>query len=246
MHARAPRDWETSEAFGDGWGASAPVNVGKRARNKDRMRMEQRALEIQELSDGDDWFGNARNVRNRGMGGGNGGGGGSKRERDGGTKKDVKIRFGESAARKRDVPPWRQEGPSGPSLLERVHGGGGDDDKRSRRRHQDQRSRDRDRDRDRGHGERHHRDRERDRDDEGPGSGLRIRGSASDRSNPSRYRDDDDRRHERRGDDRRREDSRSEQERPRDGYWERRGGHERERLTSWAARGPQYKGGYAR
>ncbi|KAH9973012.1 hypothetical protein BGW80DRAFT_1311034 [Lactifluus volemus] len=63
IRTRAPRDWENSDTFGDGWGASAPINVGKRARNKDRMRMEQRALELQERDDQDDWFGNPRNAR---------------------------------------------------------------------------------------------------------------------------------------------------------------------------------------
>ncbi|KAI9467292.1 hypothetical protein BJY52DRAFT_1201603 [Lactarius psammicola] len=188
VHARAPRDWETSDA---------PINVGKRARNKDRMRMEQRALEIEELADPDDWFGNPRNVRNRGMGGG-----GVRRDRDrdrdrgrerSGGMKDMKIRFLESA-RKRDDPPLQ-----GPSLLERVHGG---DDKRSRHYR--------------------HRDHSRDRGRSGEGNDRRWEGSRS-------------------GD--------REQERHRDGHRGRPGGHERERRTSWegrGARGPQYRGGYAR
>ncbi|KAI9447747.1 hypothetical protein H4582DRAFT_1801919 [Lactarius indigo] len=236
VHTRAPRDWETSQSFGDGWGGNAPINVGKRARNKDRMRMEQRALEIEELADPDDWFGNARNVRNRGMGGS------ASRDRDrdrGGGMKDLKIRFLETS-RKRDDPPY-----PGPSLLDRVHIS---DDKRSRRyRHRDQHDHDRD------HGERHHRDRDRDRDDSGPGLGLRIRGSAS-KSDDRPRRDDGDRWEGRRGDDRRWEDSRSgdreqERHRDRDGYRERSGGGERERRESWdgrGARGPQYRGGYAR
>jgi len=68
--ARAPRDWENGETFGDGWGANAPINVGKRARNKDRARMERRALELEEQEEQDDqgdWFANARNMRNRGV-----------------------------------------------------------------------------------------------------------------------------------------------------------------------------------
>jgi hypothetical protein len=196
--------------------------------------MEQRALEIQELSDQDDWFGNPRNVRNRGMGGG------PRPERDGGSK-DVKIRFGLPG----------KPVPRAPSLLERVRG---DDDKRSRHRprHRDH-DRDRDRERDRDRGGRRDRERERHRDrerDDEPE--LHIRGSASRSKNP-RYRDDGDRREERRGDDRRRDDSRSgdrEQERHRDGPRERTGGHEFERRTSWdngrGPRGPQYRGGYAR
>ncbi|KAH8982399.1 hypothetical protein EDB92DRAFT_122825 [Lactarius akahatsu] len=229
VHARAPRDWETSQSFGDGWGGNAPINVGKRARNKDRMRMEQRALEIEELADPDDWFGNARNVRNRGMGGGS-----TRRDRDrGGGTKDVKIRFLETA------------NDPGPSLLDRVHI---DYDRRDRRYRDllDQRH-------GRDHGERHHRDRdrERDRDDGEPGPGLRIRGSAS-RGNDRPRRDDGDRWEERRGDDRRWEDSRSgdrEQERYKGGYREPPRGHDRGRRESWegrGTRGPQYKGGYAR
>jgi protein AIR1/2 len=65
---RAPRDWENGDTFGDGWGARAPINVGKRARNKDRLRMEQRALELreqeQDRDDSGDWFERARNTRN--------------------------------------------------------------------------------------------------------------------------------------------------------------------------------------
>ncbi|KAH9173391.1 hypothetical protein EDB89DRAFT_724666 [Lactarius sanguifluus] len=235
VHARAPRDWETSQSFGDGWGGNAPINVGKRARNKDRMRMEQRALEIEELADPDDWFGNARNVRNRGMAGGS-----TRRDRDrdrGGGTKDVKIRFLETA----NDPPL-----PGPSLLDRVHIDY-DYDRRSRR-YRDQRD-------GRDHGERHHRDRDRerdrDRDDGEPGPGLRIRGSAS-RGNDHPRRNDGDRWEERRGDDRRWEDSRSgdrEQERHKDGHKERPWDHDRGRRDSWegrGARGPQYKGGYAR
>ncbi|KAH9062238.1 hypothetical protein EDB87DRAFT_1673943 [Lactarius vividus] len=237
MHARPPRDWETSQSFGDGWGGNAPINVGKRARNKDRMRMEQRALEIEELADPDDWFGNARNVRNRGMGGGS-----TRRDRDrGGGTKDVRIRFLEMA-RERDDPPH-----PGPSLLDRVHI---DDDRRSRR------YRDRDQQHDRDHGERHHRDRDRerdrDRDDGEPGPGLRIRGSAS-RGNDRPRRDDGDKWEEWRGDDYRWEDNRSggdrEQERYKDGHRERPRGHDRGRRESWegrGARGPQYRGGYTR
>ncbi|KAI0306899.1 hypothetical protein B0F90DRAFT_1807637 [Multifurca ochricompacta] len=83
-------------------GRHPPVNVGKRARNKDRMRMEQRALELQEQDDPDDWFGNSRNVRNRGTGDAR-----PRREgADSGSgfgKRDTKIRVGR--AWKSDDPP---------------------------------------------------------------------------------------------------------------------------------------------
>ncbi|KAH9030141.1 hypothetical protein EDB85DRAFT_2074348 [Lactarius pseudohatsudake] len=220
---------DCDQSFGDGWGGNAPINVGKRARNKDRMRMEQRALEMEELADPDDWFLNARNVRNRGMGGGS-----ARRDRDrGGGTRDVKVRILEMANDPR-LP--------GPSLLDRVH----IDYERPSRRDRDQRD-------GRDHGEWHHRnwDRERAREDGEPGPGLRIRGSAS-RGNDRPRRDDGDRWEERRGDDRRWEDSRSgdrEQERHKDGHRERPRGHDRGRRESWegrGARGPQYKGGYAR
>lgn len=193
MRARGPRDWENDESFGDGWGASAPINVGKRARNKDRLRMEQRALELeqQERDDPADWFENARSRRGgprnanaarhdgpRRRGGrsrspsspGGGGGGGK-------GKKDAKIRLGRA---------WKSDDPPLPphrkaSLLERVAMQGDDDDvvivdSRSRsHRHHDHRSHSRDRDR---RGRNHDRDRvyehERDR-------GSRERGRDHDR-----------------------------------------------------------------
>lgn len=65
--ARRPRDWETSDHVGDGWGFNAPMNVGKQGRKKDRARMEQVAKHQEEEEDPDDWFGNPRNARNRGM-----------------------------------------------------------------------------------------------------------------------------------------------------------------------------------
>jgi protein AIR1/2 len=243
VRARAPRDWENEETFGDGWGASAPINIGKRARNRDRERMERRALELleQEQDDPGDWFANARNMRNRGVRGGGEGGPDAGGHGRGVGKKDAKIRIGR--AWKSDDPP-----PSGkPSLLERVSND--DYDQRSRGHHHYGRDRDRDRDRDRGR-ERDHdhrdrggwernRDRERDRDrdrgrdrgrdDDGEGFGLRIRGSAS------RFDHTDSEVGERKG--RRREESRN---RSRD--------RERESRTSrdQGPRGPQYKGGYMR
>ncbi|KAI0291756.1 hypothetical protein BC826DRAFT_1186821 [Russula brevipes] len=149
IFARAPRDWENGETFGDGWGTSAPINVGKRARNRERERMERRALELeqQEQDDAGDWFENARNARNRGTrdarhdhhrpsaGGGGGGGRGRGRGRresspgaaaatGGGRgvgRKDAKIRL--ARAWKSDDPPHRK-----PTLLERVHNNDNDND----------------------------------------------------------------------------------------------------------------------
>lgn len=246
VRARAPRNWENGETFGDGWGANAPINVGKRARNKDRARMERRALELEEQQQDDlgDWFANPQNMRNRGVRGGPGPGSGP--DAGGGhgiRKKDAKIRI--MGAWKSDDPP-----PSNRklSLLERVS----NDDDHDHHSHprdyrhghygRDRENRDRDRDRDkdrvRERGWERGRDRDYDRDwDRGQdygGGRLSIRGSAS-RNDSSRHT----------GlelgelvDDRRREDSRTRSSRDRD--------RERDSRTSRdrGLRGPQYKGGY--
>lgn len=243
VRTRAPRDWENGDNFGDGWGANAPINVGKRARNRDRARMEQRALELEE-QDPDDWFANPRNVRNRGVQGAARPEGGGR----GAGKKDAKIRIGQ--AWKSDDPP-----PSGskPSLLERVNiiDDDDDDDTHSRGHRHGHRGRDRDRDRDRyrhhgrerdrdqdrggrERGRDHDRDRDGGRDDGRDGAGLRIRGSAG-RNDASRHPQSEI--GERKG--RRREGSRA---RSKD--------RERESRTrtgrDQGPRGPQYKGGYSR
>ncbi|KAH9960467.1 hypothetical protein BC827DRAFT_1207950 [Russula dissimulans] len=246
VRARAPPPWENGDTFGDGWGASAPINVGKRARNKDRMRMEQRALEIQEREQDDpsDWFENARNVRNRGMGRG------ARRDherdhdhdryydRDGGgpgRKNDAKIRIGR-AWKSDDPPPHRKL-----SLLERVQDNDNDDHRHMRPDSRDRdRDHDRDRDRDRARDKDGDRERERDRDRGGwgrsrgrdrdrDGGGLRIRGSAG-RTDSEVHEHE----HERRG-----------QKESKNG--DRREGREsRASRDDRGRRGPQYKGGYGR
>lgn len=50
----------------EGWGADAPSNVGKQGRKREQAKMEQRMREQEEENDGDDWFTNPRNARNRG------------------------------------------------------------------------------------------------------------------------------------------------------------------------------------
>jgi protein AIR1/2 len=252
LHARAPRDWENGETFGDGWGANAPINVGKRARNKDRARMERRALELeeqeQEQDDQDDWFANARNMRNRGVRS-------AESDRPGPDgfrkKQDAKIRITGAWTRKSDDPPPSPPSNRKLSLLERVSN---DDDRRHHSRSRDHRhghySRDRerenrDRDRDRDRGRERGRDRDYDRDwdrgrrDRGQDYGGRshIRGSAS--------RNDSSSRHTglevgepREG--RRREDSRAQSSRDKDREREPRTGRDR------GPQGPQYRGGYTR
>lgn len=242
---RAPRDWENGETFGDGWGANAPINVGKRARNKDRARMEQRALELeeqeQEQDDEDDWFANPRNRRNRGVrvaaeNGPDAGGG------RGFRKKDAKIRI--MGAWKSDDPPLSNRKSS---LLDRVSN---DDDQDHHSSHsrdhrhgrygrdRDNREWERERERDRGHersGQERSRGRDNDRDwDRGLdyGDGLSIRGSTG-RNDFSRHTGLD-------LGDRTREDSRTRSSRDRD--------RERHSRTSRdrGPQGPQYRGGYTR
>jgi protein AIR1/2 len=270
MRARAPRDWENEETFGDGWGTNAPINVGKRARNKDRARMERRALELeeQEQDDQGDWFENARNMRNRGGVRRSGPGPGPDTSGHGFRKKDAKIRL--TRAWKSDDPPP----PSSPSsrkqsLLDRVGNDDDDDDhghhshsrdhrhghygrdreRENRDRDRDSvrdRDRDRDRDKDRGRergGWERRRDRDNDRDwDRGRDRSQDYGGGLSIRGSASR--NDSSRRT---GlevgsprEGRRREDSRSRSSRDRD--------RERESRTSRdrGPRGPQYRGGYTR
>ncbi|KAH9981836.1 hypothetical protein BJV74DRAFT_778256, partial [Russula compacta] len=184
IRARGPRDWENGETFGDGWGANAPINVGKRARNRDRVRMEQRALELQEQDDQNDWFENARNTRsNRTVRGGGG-------ER-GVEKKNAKIRIGRAwKSDDRDPSPHYHHHHKS-SLLERMYGDDDDvdvDHSSSSRRHRQGASRghshsrdqDRDRDWDRGRGrdrrEREHLERSRTRDHDRSPRGPQYRG----------------------------------------------------------------------
>ncbi|OCH94536.1 hypothetical protein OBBRIDRAFT_823464 [Obba rivulosa] len=63
---RPLRDWETAAAFADGFGFDAPLEVGRRGRKKERARLEQKAREIEEGEEEDDWFGRARGGRNNG------------------------------------------------------------------------------------------------------------------------------------------------------------------------------------
>ncbi|KAA1466681.1 hypothetical protein DENSPDRAFT_862642 [Dentipellis sp. KUC8613] len=100
---RQPRDWEQGAAggtIGDGWGFDAPVNVGKQGRRKGRERLERRARELEDAEDdAEDWFGNARNVRNRGDAPRSNGGGGKRISfgesvKGGGRFEDINARMG--------------------------------------------------------------------------------------------------------------------------------------------------------
>ncbi|KAH9939238.1 uncharacterized protein BXZ73DRAFT_88961 [Epithele typhae] len=63
---RAPRDWETVNAFSDGFGSNMPMQVGKQGRRKERERLA-RAREQQADDDDDDWFaGNRARPNNKG------------------------------------------------------------------------------------------------------------------------------------------------------------------------------------
>ncbi|KAI0040647.1 hypothetical protein FA95DRAFT_1549574 [Auriscalpium vulgare] len=172
---RAPRDWESGATNADGWGFDAPGNVGRRGRAKDRERMarELRAREEAQDEDEDDWFGNARNVRARGVNGDAG-------RKEGGKERTIKIKGAWSATAGRDRPRShtadrgrdrdrekdRDGGRKTSSLLARLADdgdAGGRSSGHSHSRRKDDR-RDRDRDRDRDYGDRRHDDRDRDRD----------------------------------------------------------------------------------
>ncbi|RDX55414.1 hypothetical protein OH76DRAFT_1396803 [Lentinus brumalis] len=76
---RAPRDWEAAAAFADGYGFTAPMEVGKQGKRKQRDRLERRQRELEDAEDDqDDWFGGGRSRArsgpqdNRGQGRGGG------------------------------------------------------------------------------------------------------------------------------------------------------------------------------
>ncbi|KXN90248.1 Protein air1 [Leucoagaricus sp. SymC.cos] len=60
---RRLREWEREDHT---WSMHGPVDVGKQGRKKTMERMRKSAQKFEEESDPDDWFGNPRNVRNRG------------------------------------------------------------------------------------------------------------------------------------------------------------------------------------
>ncbi|KAF9451703.1 hypothetical protein P691DRAFT_662602 [Macrolepiota fuliginosa MF-IS2] len=100
---RRLRDWEQE----DDWGKHAPDQVGRQGRRKMMEKMRRNAQRFEEVSDPDDWFGNARNVRNRGFG-----------------DSKVKISFSKSIGQGRQfLPPdlpTRPPPQSKPSLLSRL------------------------------------------------------------------------------------------------------------------------------
>jgi protein AIR1/2 len=64
---RGPRERESKidwPRLPDDWDADAPVDVGKRGKNKDKERLEKRFREQED--DGEDWFNDIRNVKRRG------------------------------------------------------------------------------------------------------------------------------------------------------------------------------------
>ncbi|KAG6831610.1 hypothetical protein H0H92_009083 [Tricholoma furcatifolium] len=133
------------------WG-NVPDNVGKKGRRKNAARMERGAQEQAAEDDPDDWFGNLKNARSRGM---------NQRDEDRKAGPTRKLAFGKSLLEStRHFRP-----PSPPKLLDRIgdtyysrnserhdssrkfdRGHSGRDDRSERDRN---RSRDRDRDRDR-------------------------------------------------------------------------------------------------
>ncbi|EJD01316.1 uncharacterized protein FOMMEDRAFT_147876 [Fomitiporia mediterranea MF3/22] len=62
------REWELKGNFDDGYGFAGPSDVGKRGRDKERNRMRRREKETQEVDDvydGDDWFGSRQRSETR-------------------------------------------------------------------------------------------------------------------------------------------------------------------------------------
>ncbi|KAF5363675.1 hypothetical protein D9756_000646 [Leucocoprinus leucothites] len=62
---RRLRDWERDAGA---WNMHAPEGVGRQGRKKMMEKMRRSAQRFEEESDPDDWFGNSKNARNRGVG----------------------------------------------------------------------------------------------------------------------------------------------------------------------------------
>ena len=62
---RRRREDEDRRRLPDDWEEGAPVDVGKRGKDKDKERLEKRFREQED--EGEDWFNDARNVKKRGM-----------------------------------------------------------------------------------------------------------------------------------------------------------------------------------
>lgn len=130
--ATEPSDYQVRyrEELPNDW-MNAPSNVGKQGRKKDQARMEQRLLKEQE-TDGDDWFQNPRNARNRSAQSTTA----FARLPPPGPKK---MTFGLSikdAGRQFQPPPTAPR----PSLIERISGDGGQSGRRNDRRGPDSHS----------------------------------------------------------------------------------------------------------
>lgn len=62
---RGPRERENTPRLPDDWDAGAPIDVGRRGKNKDKERLEKRFREQED--EGDDWFNDIRNVKSKGV-----------------------------------------------------------------------------------------------------------------------------------------------------------------------------------
>ncbi|VDB89981.1 unnamed protein product [Peniophora sp. CBMAI 1063] len=131
---RPPREWEDGGDLMDGWGFSAPAQVGQKAKKDKKRKMEKAWQDKQEKDDEDDWFSNPRNARGRGMNGNSGGGGASGSGSGSGA--------GGAGKKKPMFLPMKT------SLIDRIEGG--HSAAGSSRQSSDSRNRDRDRDWDRG------------------------------------------------------------------------------------------------
>ncbi|KAF8076360.1 hypothetical protein FPV67DRAFT_1573553 [Lyophyllum atratum] len=118
---REPRDWELANDLPAAWG-NVPENVGRQGRRNNVAKMERKAKEQAVEDDPDDWFGNVKNARNRGVPQNNGNG-----NRTPAPLK--KMAFGKSIQESS-----RQfQQPSPPSLLDRLGDSYRSNESRSRR-----------------------------------------------------------------------------------------------------------------
>ncbi|KZV75371.1 hypothetical protein PENSPDRAFT_647167 [Peniophora sp. CONT] len=176
--ARPPREWEDGGDLMDGWGFSAPAQVGQRAKKDKKQKMAKAWQDKQEREDEDDWFSNPKNARSRGMGNGSASGSGS----------------GAAGAGKKKAPMFVPTGKL--SLFDRIESA--DAPPSNSRQSSDRRDRDRDRDRGRDRGGQSSGQGSRNRD-KSSGGGYQSHKGSSYQGGSSRDRDRDWDRGKRRG-----------------------------------------------
>ncbi|KAF8559130.1 hypothetical protein OG21DRAFT_1503592, partial [Imleria badia] len=113
---RGPRERESNVDWPrvpDDWDAGAPVDVGKRGKNKDKERLEKRFREQED--EAEDWFDDIRNVKRRGMD--------QRAPPSGPREKTLKIgSIKDGRYKPSSLPPSLPTNGSGSSLLARISG----------------------------------------------------------------------------------------------------------------------------